>query len=308
MRIFFISPIGLESPMLFSTFISTFQREGHVIVNEVGEADVVFFDLHNRHGGYNVNDLNTSLTRKLPLIIWDAWDYGGTIDETSEWLGNNDWEVLSRIQNCQWATFIKMALVNGNKMVWFVRKMDKNVSYQPFVHPYELIMYPHYDFPAVSQDELFNREYDFCFVGNYSPTRKNICTELSKHFKCDFLFPEQRLPHNQWLDRHRNAKFFIECCGGGFGSERPYQLYAIAPMCKVNNSQVILNDFEDCFDCVKVDEIPTKLDFEKIRTVLNSTITLYSLYIRGMQRMGRYFNADYRSNYILETLKKEGII
>lgn len=301
MKIYFISPIGYVTPDLFSSFIPTFESKGHTIVNDVKDADVVFFDLHSRLGGYNWEVLNVVIEKEISVVFWDAWDYGGCQDETSQWFGFN----LVRGIEGSWTNFFIYALEKC-KVVYFMRKMDKTLDYPSWVYPYELCYYKDHDFEPVSKEELFNRPNDICFIGNTSPTRENVIKDLKDHFKCDFSLGQERLPHEEWLNRHRQSKMFLEACGGGFGSERPYQLITIAPMLRVHSNHLIHEDFLDGEDCWEINEIPSEVNIESLKFLLNSQV-LYQIYLKGIERMKTYFNEEYRANYILSVLKQEGI-
>jgi hypothetical protein len=292
--------------MLFDTFEKTFKERGHNIVDKIKDADVVFFDLHSRIGNYNA-DMNEVLRREVPTVFFDFWDYGGCKDETSEWFG---FDMRNRIQS-DWWYFYFNCLLGGVKIIYFMRKMDKEIAnYPKFIYPIELIQYPDHDFPLVNKEELFARKNDICFIGNTSPTRSNLIAGLLKYkcFHVDYRFNSyERVPHEEWLERHRQAKFFVEACGGGFGSERTFQLMSIAPMLRNKSNHLRLNDWKDMEDCVEISENPTEKDCEKLLSVLNDKDRLYEMYLLGVQRMRRYYTSEYRANYILSTLKQNGI-
>lgn len=305
MNIYFISPIGKTTPDLFNTFEEPFLKAGHSIVGRVDEADMVFFDGYSGLGEYEWRILNEVYLKMLPIVWFDATDYGGMSKE--EWfgfnifkhgIGNNDKKFYEIVEG-------------SNKIIYFMRKMDKTKHYPPNLYPIEVIQYPDHDFTPVSKDELFNRPYDICFIGNTSPTRAALLTGLMKYkcfnIDCQFITGE-RIPHDQWLERHRKAKLFISACGGGFTDERKQQLITIAPMLRNKSNHLVVNDYTDKEDCIEVNENPTQADVEKILSVLNDKDKLYDIYIKGIERMHTYYNAEYRSKYILSILKQEGII
>jgi hypothetical protein len=100
---------------------------------------------------------------------------------------------------------------------------------------------------------------------------------------------------------------FLESCGAGFGSERPYQLMYIAPMLRQKNNQLIIHNFRDGIECIEVSENPTTQEIEILKDILDNKDLLYETYLNGISRMNKYFNERYRSQYILNTLSKEGI-
>jgi len=100
---------------------------------------------------------------------------------------------------------------------------------------------------------------------------------------------------------------FLTSDGGGFSDERPYQLMYIAPMLRQFNHQLIVHNFRHGIDCVEVSEQPTEEEINYLRKVLDDKFLLYDIYQNGMKRMRKYFNAEYRTNYILSILKQEGV-
>lgn len=306
-NIYFISPIGLKTPLLYDTFIDTFTKEGHSVSNNVKNADVVFFDMHSRGGKYDWDILNDVLELEKPIVVFDFWDYGAMSKDT--WFGFNNFSGLALEVRNEWAYFLSKARIFC-KMVYFMRKMDLTLTYPNFVYPLELVQYPDNDFPVTTKEELMSRPYDLCWIGNTSNTRANLLTGLMgyKTLHIDCHWTQDRLPNQEWLNRHMEAKFFIEACGGGFGSERPYQLINISPMLRAKNNQLIVNNFVDGEDCVEVSENPTGNDVDKILFYLNDADKLYDIYLKGVQKIKQYFSPEERSFYILDILKQNNII
>lgn len=300
MKIFFISPIGFKTPNLFDSFEKTFQDKGHSIVTDIKDADVIFFDMFSGLGTYDEYILDKALDKEVPIICFDATDFGA--------MSKEKWFLDDSVYNdkSQDKKFVRAVIYNEIAVVYFMRKMDKTKKYCPFVYPYELCYYKDHDFKPVSKEELFNRPNDICFIGNTSPTRENVINGLKDYFKCDFSLGQERIPHEEWLNRHRQSKMFLEACGGGFGSERPYQLITIAPMLRVHSNHLIHEDFLDGEDCWEINEIPSEVNIESLKFLLNSQV-LYQIYLAGIERMKTYFNEEYRANYILSVLKQEGI-
>lgn len=290
MNIYFFSPIEGKSYLLFNTLIDTFVKKGHTIVSEINNADTVFFDWYSGLGRYDVHVLNYILEHRLNLISFDAKDYGAM---SKEYFYMTD--------------LIFTHHRDFKKLIYFIRKGDKTLTYPDFIYPYELVMYPDHIFSIVTKEELFERPNDIFFIGNTSPTRRNICSGLQEYFKCDFVIGEERIPHDQWLNRARQSKLFISACGGGFSDERVYQLSFIAPQLRNKNNQLRLNDFEDMEDCIEVSENPTPGDIQKIKSVISNSYMLHDLYLRGVDKMNTYYNSEYRANYILNILNKNGI-
>lgn len=294
MNIIYISPKGGETPDLFNTFSKVFSANGHISTTNPNYADVCFFDFHSRIFPYDIETLGIVIKRNLPIVTFDAWDYGAMAKY--EYPGELPQQ-------------IKDFLNSPNKKIHFVRKMDKTKEYDKNVYPYELIMYSDHIFEPVTQNQLFDRAIDVCFIGNTSPERENIIEGLKKNnINGYYRFTiEKKFEHDNWLHHHKQCKMFIEASGGGFGSERPYQLMYIAPMLKVKNNQLILHNFRDGLECIEISEEPTIQEIKTLNDVLSDKYLLYEIYCNGIARVKKYFCADYRANYILVTLKKEGI-
>lgn len=290
MKIIYISPNGCQTPLLFSTFKERFAANGISETDNIHDADIAFIDLFSNVEPIDADLFNKCLERRIPLVFFDATDYGAMSKEVFH---SGLFDSLSKTTN----------------IVYFMRKMDKTISYPAYVHPLELIQYPTHNFKLVGKYELFNRHNDICFIGNTSPTRANLLAGLMKYktFHIDCQFTTQRISHEDWLNRHRNAKIYIEACGGGFGSERPFQLSTISVQLRNKSNLLRQNDFTDMVDCIEVNETPTEKDAEKILSVLNDMDKLYELYINGANRMRDYFNAEVRANYIINILKQSGI-
>lgn len=309
MKVFFISPIGLTTPNLFSSFVETFESKGHIITDNIYKADLVFFDLHSRGGKYDNVILDVVLKKKLPICVFDAWDYGSEGMTKENWIGHNGWMFLYQNHH-SWTEFMGEATFICRPFIWFLRKMTTQEKFPSFVHPYELIQYSDHDFAPVSKEQLFSRPYDFCFIGNVTPARANIVANLTRSFNVLSHFPIDRIPHNEWLDQHRRAKFYIEADGGGFGSERPYQLTTISPQLRQKNNQRMVHPWEDGVNCIEVGNswgVVSSEDVEKIKMYLTNPDKLYEIYINGIKHMKENFSAQSRSEYILSVLTENGI-
>lgn len=306
MKVFFISPIGATSPGLFETFVDTFVAEGHTIVTDINEASVAFFDSHSGYLPYDWNVCNIALEKRLPIAYFDAFDYH--CDSSINWFGFNDFErLLPLIYENDWAHFLYRVATTKIQFVYFMRKMQTNADYGENVCPLELCQYPDHDFSLTTKGELNSRPFDACFIGAESPRRKEFIEALQAdgRLKLDIQFTTERIPHDEWLNRHRQAKFFIEADGGGLGSERPYQLMTIAPMLKQHNLQLIVNDFDNLNECIKIGYSGFTVDH--FCHVLKYPDLVYNMYLNGVSKLKTYFNPEYRAKYILSILKQNNI-
>jgi len=286
-KFYYINPIGKESPDLFQTFTPTLLSEGHQVVDRVEDADVVFWDFFSGMGKYDSGVIGKLFSLKVPICVFDETDFHGMSKEV--------WDVTN------WSIIAK-----NQKLIYFMRKMGKDITYPPYVFPYEKVVMN--EFPLTSPEELNSRPMEIFFYGNTSPQRKSVTDELSKHFKCDFTLGQEKIPHEQWLQRARQAKVFLTSDGGGVSDERPYQLFSISVMLRQKNNHLQVNPFTDCVNCLEVSEHPTEDEIKGIRAVLDDPEYLFEIYEAGIQHMKQYYNETERTMYILRTLEKEGIL
>jgi len=291
-----ISPIGYKTPDLISSLYNTFKENGHRFVSSLEKRDVVFFDCHTRLFDYYQPILDQVLSERLPIVSFCEFDFGGMSKE------------VYPAYTPQQQKFFDEANRLELKIVHFVRKMDKTIKYPPNVFPYEKCIMN--DFPLVSKEELFSRHYDFCWIGNESPQRKNVVNGLlDTGFKgyVHWTNEKGKLPHDEWLNLHRQAKFFLSCDGGGYGDERSYQLITTGCFLKNRNNHLQSHPFKQAIQCVEVDENISDLDKSNFNLVLSDKNWLYSMYLNGVDHMKAYYTEEYRANYILYILKQNDI-
>jgi len=283
MKLIYISPVGNKSPDLFNTFAQPFENYGIEIVEDVFEADIAFIDLFSYLRPMSDTAL-MAISRRISIVFWDESDYGGMSLErfNSSWVGD---------------------VVINQKVVYFMRKMSKGIIYPKYVFPYEKPMMN--ELPLTTSQELFSRPYDIFFYGNTSPPRKSVTDELSNHFKCDFSLGQQKISHEDWLNRARQSKLFLTSDGGGFSDERPYQLITISPMLRQKNNHLQVHPFSDCINCLEVSEHPTQEEIAGIKAVLNDPDYLYEIYTEGIFHLQSYYSAEFRAKYVLEIINKQ---
>jgi len=289
-KFYYINPIGKESPDLFQTFTPIFIKEGHEIVDRVEDADVVFWDLFSGLGEYDENIMKIVVAKELPTIVWDESDFGAMSKES--------WEIE------KW-----VAVSEYQKIVYFMRKMSKEIKYPSWVYPCEKTIQN--IFPITTKEELCSRPYDAFFAGNVSPTRKNFIDGLiDGGLKVDVHWTNEngKLPYDEWLKRARQSKLFITSDGGGFSDERPYQLITVAAMLRQKNNHLQAHPFTDCVNCLEASECPTQEEIEGIKTVLNDHDYLYEIYLEGINHMKEHYSPEARAKYLLSILTKEGIV
>jgi hypothetical protein len=313
MKICCVSPVGYSSPGLFETFPAPFHSAGHEIIPEsrVEQADVVFFDLHSGFAPYDEETKRRILSNGKPVVIFDAFDFWGAPGRPPAWQTFNWWEGkdIQTLWNQDWAIFVKNAYAQNLVKVHFVRKGQKSETYPRHVRPLNLCGYTDHNFPLTTKEELSSRYFDVCFIGASSPWRANFVCDLlaDKRIKVDYFWPVHRIEHPEWLDRHRQAKMFIEADGGGFGSERPYQLMRIAPMLKQKNDQLIHEDWTHQVDCLEFGNTWGRLSMaalDELICTVNDPDKLYDIYLKGAQRLEQHHSHEARANYVLNTLKE----
>lgn len=287
-----ISPQGLNTPDLFPSFVGTFKRDGHLFVGDIKEANIVLFDLHTRIGVYEDSIIQKAHLSQKPIVTFSEYDYGG--------MAKDVWP--DPLTSQQKVLFDGLDETNS---VHFVRKMIDGENYPSNVFPYEKCIM--HDSPLVSKEDLFSRPYDLCFIGNTSPQRKSFIEGLqsSGRFKMivHWTNEEGKMPHDEWLWFHSQAKMFIESDGGGFGSERPHQLLTIAPMLKQKNNQLVVHPFIDRVDCLEANETPNPNDVDKILHYLNNQDDLFRLYLAGAENLRTNYTEEGRAKYFLEVIK-----
>jgi len=295
MKIFLLSPESVPmNQVLFPTFEKTFKEKGHEFVSRIEDCDVVFFDLHSRVAEYNEDDIEWLSHCVIPVVTFDEWDRGN--------MSNEVWPFPLTEQQRLVDVFI--GTVQG---VHFCRLMDKKQSYLKNVFPYEKPIL--FEEPLLTTDELFNREYDICYIANQSPSRDAIAKALLEdgRLKCDILIGGKKLEFSDFLNRHKNAKLFISSGAGGFTDERVQCLFSVAGIIRERSNQLLLHDFIHQENCLRIDNPPTKQDLDNIFDVVNDKERLYEIYKNGYDFVKKYYSKEYMATYILETLKKEGI-
>jgi hypothetical protein len=312
-KFYTISPTGYSTPLLFETFDRTFRANGYSFTRDINEANIVLFDFHSGLFDYDWGIIGEVVKRRLPVVCFDQFDYWTHNGQANEPV--DSWINLPSEKH--WARAAKLFLQEDLLVKWFVRKMFPLMAGDSLYSPYEVIQYPDHVFKEPTSEELSSGLFDICFIGNKATPRDNVCAELAKHFKCDFILGERRLEHNDWLNRHRQSKLFLECggggigLGGGWGSERLFQLMFIAPCLLVKTEQIRETPFIDMEDCIEIANGVGELqpgDIDKIKYALNYPSVLYSIYKKGMEKMRTNYSAEYRANMILSVLKESNLL
>lgn len=292
MRFYIISPKGVPmNQVLFPNMIPTFEANGHSFVGNITECDCVLFDLHSRQFFYDENDIDYLCQTKIPIATFCEWDRGNM--SSDEWPSptiHQQRKVFEHIKN------------NNVKAVHFCRLLDKTKKYPPNLHPYEK---PYsYEEPLLSADELFNREYDICFIANESPSRKAIEKAIIDDGRFMYItrIGEKKLEFSDFLNMHKKAKLFINSGAGGFTCERPQLLFSIAGMIRERTNQVLLHEFTHLENCLQIDAPPTKKQLDDIFCVVNDKEYLYKIYRNGYSFTKEFYSKEYIANDILKKI------
>ncbi len=290
-----------------------FAKIGRAFTKNPEKATVAFYDRHWDRGIYEESLMMHTLGRDIPLVVIDNNDYWSAPELVPERWGS---DVMVPCVTKDWARDLPPFLKAGKDLIcaYFMRKMSRSIDYPDYVKPIELTWDKNAPRDPVSAEALFTRPYDLCFIGTASNWRANFLFDLAKRFDlnihCDFRHHQSRLSQADWMAVHSQAKMFIEADGGGFGSERPFQLMGIAPMLKQNNDQLIHEDFVDGVDCLKIGTPWGHVgdsDFVRVADLCQDAERLHQMYLNGIDRMNTHFTDEARAKYVLKTLEGLGI-
>ncbi len=260
------------------------QDHGHSFVRHVSEADVIFVDARF-YDEYGV------LTHGLPMFVFDFWDYPACGDVLK-----SGW--FSWIQ----PNWLKTGINNGTVRAYFMKNMQASQTYPAWVHPIDYAWRPEWEQPEDTYDQFAARPFDICFVGMTSPPRATALCGLiqSGRFKIDWEFYTVRYSGPVWLDRHRQAKLFIEADGWSLPN-RPQQLAWVAAMLKQNSDYRWANEWKHGKDCVRFGGHNGLLidgDVERISILLDNPDELYEIYRAGRETLRTHFSEEALARYV----------
>lgn len=297
-KLYTLSPLCPENPVLFPTIRPTFIAAGHGFTDNPQEADCFLIDLHTRLFDYDKSVLEYVLSSNKPICTWDEFDKGGMSFE--------DWP--NPLTSQQIDIFVHI-MRNEILSVHFCRLLNKTkTNYPSHLYPYEK---PYaYEEPILTADELFGRPYDVCLIANSSPQREAIAAALrsDKRLKCIIKLGEPKLPFDEFLALHKKGKFFISSAAGGYTDERVQCLFSIAGIIRQRTDQLVSNDFTHRINCLRIDSPPTKDDIDLIAEAANNKQRLYDIYTNGYNFVKQYWSAEAMGKRYLEILTKEGIL
>jgi len=314
MKIIALNPVPTCSWFMFETMTETFERHGHCFVQNPADADIAFFDLHTGGSAFFPYTMQKVLDMGIPVIPFDQFERTNPPPDSEEHFGHETRFDIGKLamENVPWAYWLSKFLERDQVKLYFVRRMpSKWIKFPSFCRPFDLVLYPDHDFPAVSMDELCRRPVDVCFVGTTGEWRENMVRDLRKtSLKVDLEFVSTRIPHDEWLDRQRQAKLFLSGDGPGDCSDRPYQLICISAMLKFRNFHRLPAPWTHGIDCIEgADEFGRMQadDEGMIRGILDNRDLLYSIYLNGIAHMRFHNTFQARSEYVLREMKQEGL-
>lgn len=293
MKFYTLSPNVPENPVLFPMMRPTIIEQGHSFVGNVGDCDVVLWDMHTRISDYDQSVLDKIVSLKLPVISFDEYDRGG--------LSTEGWpQPLTPQMESFWVhmTMLKMGKAH------FCRLMDKTLSFPKNVYPFEKPIL--FEQGLVSPDDLFNRPYDIVFIANSAPQREHLkrILELNAKLKCKIVLGGVKMPFHEWVDEHRNGKLFISWSAGGYSDERMQALFSVAGIIRENNDQLLPHDLRHLHTAVRLSSIPTKEDLGTLVQIVNNKGRLYDIYKNGYEFMKAHYSKEAIAKYFLDKIIK----
>jgi len=290
MRFYTLSPNVPENPHLFPMMRQTFIDRGHSFVDSIEDADCVLFDFHSRIAVYNEHDIDFIVNSGILVATFDEWDRGGMSDD-----------VWPNPQLPQQMLILPRAL---GKRVHFCRLLDKAKNYPDYLLPFEKPIL--HEEPLLTPEQLFERPYDIVWVANSAPQREHLkkVLEANAKLKCKIILGAEKIPFQDWVDAHKQGKFFVKWSAGGYGCEKMHNLFSVAAMIKEDNDQLLLHPFTNAVNCVTLSTNPTKQELDYLRLVCSNKEELYKLYRNNYDFMKTYYSKEYIASNILETILK----
>lgn len=282
MKVIYITPAF--NPRLFPAFKKTFEQNGISETDDPNEATHCFYEQQSGDIKYDQDKLNKIKERGIPIICFDSREYGP--------LNKENWTPI-----------------DISPLVYFIRNMNKEEDYPDNCFPFDWSYFTECDYPVVSKEELFNRDFDVCFMGTESPVRTNLINGLKTDgrlkLNCEYRDHTQRFnSYDDFINEHRKAKVYLSCDGAGFTNERPNQLFSVAVMLKNKSIHKASKPFTDLVDCIEINEYPTREDVDKMLLILRDKDALYDIYLNGYCHTKNYYSPEYVSNYVLKTIWK----
>jgi len=310
-------PRGHE-PDHFAHISETMRSRGHAMLPEerIGEADVLLIDTDVWHtdsrgttSGFNQEVLKNVLVRHVPVVWFDHFDHAGDDKSQGRWPGVEDWIDCKAGADGDWQKFgYAMSRPGSCRVLYFMRKMQWHQNYPKWVYPLEYPILE--DFPLVSSEELSARPFDVCGLANIALPRALSMLSLYRdgrlRLDCDIVVHYRRVDYNEWLNRHRQAKLYLDA-DASLGSERSLRLFSIAPRLRVRSDHRVPFPLIDMLHHVQIGDYDghiSKEDVDKVLTVVNDPGLLYRIYVDGAQHMRTHYSLEARSKHVVDLVEK----
>lgn len=323
MKVMMLHPIGYDrvprghEPDHFLAIENELSNRGHDVVtaDRSGELDLLLFNsgvwhLNSRDGAtspYDKSVLASVIERRVPVVWFDAFD---RCPVSTPW----SWEdsliresELNYVSTGEdWHRFAREIIAQSHPVLLFMRKMQKDREYPLWVLPLE---YPLFiDLPLDSREQFLSRPFDVCGIANLSYPRALAFIGLMKapgiRADCEIRPHYRRLPHHEFMNRHRAARFFIEA-DASMGSERPMVLSTVAAMLRVTSPHRLPVPREDLVHQVEIGDHDGWIrdeDVQKLRRVLDNPDLCYSIYVEGAEFMRQHYSLHARTRYVVDSI------
>lgn len=326
MKVLILHPLGYEDkprghePDHFRDIERELTDRGHEVVPKVGSGvDVAIFNsgVWNIESGTSPygSDLKRIVEDHTPVVWMDDFDHAGTPESWGRWPGSDDWRDMQtydfNYHDFAWFGW-SISRVGANRILFFMRKMQKSQTYPDYVLPLEYPIFE--DFPLASKEDFCSRPVDVCGLANISGPRaismiglyhKNLLNRLELDLE---IIPHyRRLDYKtEYLPRHRAAKFFLEA-DASLGSERPLRLITVAAMLRVKSDHRLPFPFTDMVNMVEIGDYDGHIsseDVEKVLSVVRNPDLLYSIYVSGASHMREHYSLAARSKYVVDKIEE----
>lgn len=309
MNLLFAHPVGHDpvhfrnacQPDRWKALENMATSRGHfVFYHAANEADVVVFDSAVRRlcdgteSPYDWPLLERVLERNLPVVFFDYFDYP---HRTLAW----SWDEMLSNQplSLRFHWWIAQLRAREDRILYFNRSMQSSRVYPPWMVPNEFPLF--LDEPLASRDEYLARPLDVCSWANEGHKRAQSFLGIlrAEALRCELvIIPHyRRIPHAEWIERHRRARFFVEA-DAGQASTRPQYLSTVAAQIRTRTHHQLPVPWTDMVNCVEVgdpiDGWISDEDREKLKAVLADPDLLYRIYESGAGFM--------RENYSVEAV------
>lgn len=323
LRAVILHPLGYEAvprshePDRFQNIADRLRAREHEVLppEQVEESDILLFDSGVWHvapqeiSPYDRRVLTHVLEHRIPVVWFDAfdrmpsvdpWDWGATLDK--------ECEINPYSNETDWHWFARSLIANDHPLLFFMRKMQINRQYPPWVLPLEYPLFV--DRPLAPKDAFLNRPYDVCGIANLSYPRAHAFIGLlrARELKadCEVRPHYRRISQEAFIARHQEARFFVEA-DASLGSERPMVLSTVSAMLRIKSEHRIPFPRIDLVHQVEIgdhDGWIEQEDIAKFRRVLADGDLAYSIYVQGAEFMREKYSPQAVAQYVVDEIER----